>query len=80
MDEKYIVVKGVALNHKNRIDELSNTCIVCYSWAEAYDQAMCYISNGAMKVQVYKLEAHLEVDKVTVTKGTIKTDVLLPGK
>lgn len=80
MEEKYIVVKESAHNHRNNVDVLDNTCSVCNTWADAYNEAMMFIYNGARKAEVYKLEASFEVENVSLTKGGDKQEVPLVEK
>lgn len=80
MEEKYIVVKGDAKNHRNNVDVLDNTCCVCSTWGDAYNEAMQFIYNGSLTAQIYKLEASFDVEKVSVTKKGSKEDAMLREK
>ncbi|GEM_PF-6824161 len=67
MEEKYIIVKGEAKNHKNNTDVLDNTCNIMGTLDAAYEDARWFCCSGSRVAQVYKLVAEFKVDEVTVT-------------
>jgi len=74
---KYIVVRGDAKNHENKLDVLDNICNIVYDHKQALKDAAFFIESGSFKAQVYKLDFELRVEDVVLDTGDEEKNIKL---